>query len=219
MKIEDTLFWTGHAGFYIGANGTNIFIDPFRITDKIKAKADLVLVTHAHFDHNDPVSVDMIKKVGTKFIGANKCLEGYKKLAVSKPGFKTKFNGIGIGAVPAYNIREERLKFHPRSENWVGYIIDIDGFRIYHAGDTDHIPEMDALKDIDVALLPMGGTYTMAIDEAVEAAKSILPKTVIPMHYKTLLGEHGARELERSLRSKLGNVLILKEVQEAKYSF
>src|SRR5271157_2046259 len=114
MKIEDTLFWTGHAGFYIGAHGTNIFIDPFRITDKIKARADLVLVTHAHFDHNDPASVEMVKKEGTKFIGANKCLEGYRKFAISKPGFKTKFNGIGIEAVPAYNTKEERLKFHPR---------------------------------------------------------------------------------------------------------
>jgi len=219
MKIEDTLFWIGHASFYIKAKDLVLFIDPFNVSDKVKTKADLVLVTHAHMDHNDPSSIEKVKKVSTEFIGANKCLDGYEKLATSKPGFKTEFNGISIEAVHAYNTREERLKFHPKSENWVGYIIDIDGFRIYHAGDTDNIAEMRALEDIDVALLPMGGNYTMALDEAVEAAEIISPKTVIPMHYKMLLGEAGSKELERKLKSKLSNVLIMKEVQEPKYSF
>jgi len=219
VEIEKMLFWIGHASFYIEANGTTLFVDPFKVTERVKAKADLILVTHAHHDHDDPASVERVRKEDTKFIGANKCLNGYKKLATSKPGFKTKFNGIEIEAVPAYNTKEERLKFHPREENWVGYIIDVEGLRIYHAGDTDHIPEMGALKDIDVALLPVGGTYTMNVDDAIGAAKSISPKTVIPMHYKMLLGEPGSEELERKLKSRLGNVLIMQEVQDPIYSF
>jgi L-ascorbate metabolism protein UlaG (beta-lactamase superfamily) len=219
MKIGDALFWIGHASFYIKAGDTTIFIDPFKVTNKIKARADLVLVTHSHHDHDDPASVEMVKKDGTEFIGANKCLEGHKKLAVSKPGFKTKFKGIGIEAVPAYNTKEERLKFHPKSEGWVGYIIDVEGLRIYHAGDTDHIPEMGALKDIDIALLPMGGTYTMGAAEAIEAANSIAPKSIVPMHYKMLLGKEKSDNLEKELKSKLDNVMIMREVQDPVYSF
>jgi L-ascorbate metabolism protein UlaG (beta-lactamase superfamily) len=221
MSIEDNIFWVGHACFYIKTKDATVFIDPFRIGDSIKEKADLVLITHAHSDHNSKQDIDRVAKADTKFIAANKCAEekSYTKIGLSKPGFKTKFGNIGIEAVHAYNTKDERLKFHPRSENWVGYILDIDGTRIYHAGDTDSIPEMDRLKDIDIALLPMGGAYTMAMDEAIDAVKRFGPKRVVPMHYKMLLGKEGSAEFERSIRSKLGNVHIMREVQESIYSF
>ncbi|MGA2799966.1 MAG: MBL fold metallo-hydrolase [Candidatus Micrarchaeaceae archaeon] len=219
MEIDDTLFWIGHASFYIKARNSTIFIDPFRVGSAVKEKADLVLVTHAHFDHNSKEDIDKVSKGNTKYIGAAKCLEGYKMAAVSKPGFRTLFNGIKIEAVPAYNNREERLQFHPKAENWVGYIIEIDGTRIYHAGDTDSIPEMAGLKDIDIALLPMGGKYTMTMEEALGAEKAINAKSIVPMHYKMLLGEEGSRRLEKELKAKLDNVHIMREVQAPIYSF
>jgi L-ascorbate metabolism protein UlaG (beta-lactamase superfamily) len=220
MEPNDIIRWVCHACFYIKANGTTIFIDPFRVSDSVKEKADIVLLTHAHFDHTSLQDIERVRKKHTKFIASQKCLDknSYKH-EVSKPGFSTSFNGIKIEAVPAYNLKEERLKFHPKSENWVGYIIEANGMRIYHAGDTDVIPEMRKLKDIDIALLPMGGGYTMALDEGIEAAKEISPKRVIPMHYKMLLGKEKSEELEKKLKSALGNATILKEVQDPIYSF
>lgn len=221
LEIEKNLFWIGHASFYIKTGGMNIFIDPFRISDSVAEKADLILVTHAHMDHNSKEDIDKIRTPDTKFIGAAKCLDWKEKnqIAVAAPGFKTKFANVSIEAVPSYNLNKDRLKNHPKAENWVGYILEIDGKRIYHAGDTDMIPEMKTLRDIDVALLPMGGTYTMAADEAIEAARAIKPRTVIPMHYKMLLGENGSKELEKKVESELENALIMKEVQKPNYSF
>ena len=220
MDIEDTVFWINHAGFYIKAKSATIFIDPFKVSEDVKEKADIILITHPHPDHNSKQDIEKVKKSTTKFIASHKCLEmGEYKHEVSKPGFVTSFGDISIKAVPAYNLREDRLKFHPKSEDWVGYIIDVDGTRIYHAGDTDFIPEMGMLKDIDIALLPMGGTYTMEMEEAIEAANRIGPSVVVPMHYKALLGKEGSSRLERHLGSKLGNVRVLKEVQEPIYSF
>ena len=223
MRIEDTIFWVGHACFYIKANDTTIFIDPFKVNSKIQEKADLVLITHAHFDHYSRADIDKISKQGTKFIFANECLHQSKAdhnvLGIASPGFKKTFDGIKIEAVPAYNNISERASYHPKAKDWIGYIIDVDGTRIYHAGDTDRIPEMGELKDIDVALLPMGGTYTMTLAEGIEAAELIKPKSVVPMHYKMLLGESGSRELEKGIKSKLSNAHIMNEVQDPVYSF
>lgn len=103
------------------------------------------------------------------------------------PGQSVQVNNILVEAVPAYNIRPERLNFHPKSNNWVGFVVDIDGARIYHAGDTDSIPEMAGIK-CDVALLPVGGTYTMDGSEAAEAANVINPKIAVPMHFGRIVG-------------------------------
>lgn len=221
MKIDENLFWIGHASFYIKINGINLFIDPFKISNEIKDKADLILITHAHLDHNNKDDINKVRKAETKFIAANKCLDWKEsnQIAVSKPGFKTEFEGIKIEAVPAYNMKQERLKNHPKEENWVGYIIEVGGTRLYHAGDTDIIPEMKKLGNIDIALLPMGGTYTMSAEEGIDAAQIIKAKTIVPMHYKALLGEEGSRQLEERVKSKLKNALIMKEVQKPYYSF
>ncbi|MDE1870873.1 MAG: MBL fold metallo-hydrolase [Candidatus Micrarchaeota archaeon] len=221
MNVRESIFWIGHAAFYIKAKGTTIFIDPFKVGDGIKEKADIMLITHPHFDHNSKADIDRVRKDSTRIIAPKNCLDGkeYRHLEVSMPGFRTKINDVEIEAVSAYNKSEERQKFHPKSENWVGYVISIDGTRIYHAGDTDLIPEMENIRDIDVALLPMGGTYTMAEEDAINAAKKIGPKTVIPMHYKMVLGRERSDQLEKSVTGKLKNALILKEVQEPMYSF
>ncbi|MGD0510374.1 MAG: MBL fold metallo-hydrolase [Candidatus Micrarchaeaceae archaeon] len=220
MRIEDKIFWVNHACFYIKAKDATIFIDPFRVSDSVREKADLILITHAHQDHNSKPDIEKVSKKGTKFVAPQKCFENNEyRHELSKPGFVTSHGNISIKAVHAYNLREDRLKFHPKSEEWVGYVIDVDGTRIYHAGDTDVIPEMNALKDIDIALLPMGGTYTMDMNDAIEAAKIINPKIIIPMHYKMLLGKLGAENLETQLESRLPNAKVLREVQEPIYSF
>jgi L-ascorbate metabolism protein UlaG (beta-lactamase superfamily) len=220
MEI-DNLFWVNHACFYIKTKEATIFIDPFKISDSLKEKADLILISHAHFDHFNQNDIMKVMKKDTKFILANECKLEIEAdaLATATPGFKTNFNGISIEAVRSYNTNPARLQNHPKAKDWVGYILDVDGTRIYHAGDTDFIPEMKNLNDIDIALLPMGGTYTMGLDEAIEAAKAINPEIVIPMHYKMLLGREGSADMEENVKTKLSNAHIMKEVQDPIYSF
>lgn len=221
MEQTENIFWIGHAAFYIKARSTTIFIDPFKVSEKVTEKADIILITHPHFDHNNKPDIEKVSKPETKFIAPQGALDPneYKNLEVSMPGFRSDINGIKIEAVAAYNKTQERQKFHPRAENWVGYIIEMEGKRIYHAGDTDFIPEMEGIKSIDVALLPTGGTYTMDELEMVNAANAIKPKTVVPMHYKMLLGKEKADALEKSITEKLKNAHIMREVQDPIYSF
>ncbi len=136
-----------------------------------------------------------------------------------KPGFTDEFRGIGIGTVPAYNYREERRNFHPKENGWIGWIVDVNGYRIYHAGDTDFIDEMKGLGNIGASLLPIGGHYVMTVDEAIEAAKVINAQKAVPMHYKALLGKEGSERAEEKFRKNLKNAAVMKEIQEPMYSF
>lgn len=221
MDLEKELFWIGHASFYIKHGTYTIFIDPFRVSDHIREKADLILITHAHFDHWSVADIDKVSRSDTKMIISKLCTgsEKYRNMELARPGFETAIGDIKISAVPAYNVKAERLQFHPKSNEWMGYVIEFGGTRVYHAGDTDFIPEMKNLKDIDAALLPMGGTYTMNVDEMIDAAKAIKPKHVVPVHYKNLLGRDGSAAAEKKLREHLDNVLFMKEVQPPTYAF
>jgi len=220
LDIAKSLFWTGHAGFYLKTKEGIIYIDPYMVSG-VKEKADLILITHAHFDHCSKKDIDKVIKSTTKIIAAPQCLskKDYGNLEIAEPGFKSSFKNATVEAVPAYNIKSDRLSFHPRSNRWVGYVISFDGAKIYHAGDTDFINEMKALKDLDLALLPMGGTYTMDVNEAIGAANSIDSKHVAPMHYKNLLGRSGSELAEKRFMSGAQNALILKEVAEPSFSF
>ncbi len=218
--IDKSLFWIGHASFYLKCGDYTLFIDPFGISAEVsRTKADLILVTHAHFDHFSKKDMGSVSKKDTEIITSTQTLEEKKGIRIARPGYNEYFHGVKIEAVPAYNVNRERLGFHPKANQWVGYVIETDGTRIYHSGDTDLIPEMGNMADIDYALLPMGGTYTMDVDETIKAAEVIGAKTVIPMHYKNLLGVEGSRKAEEKLKSKLKNVRVLKEVQEPTYSF
>lgn len=175
--------WLGHASFQIKADGTNIYIDPYE--GEYEDKADIVLATHSHSDHCDPSKIRRVQKDDTLIIAPEDCvskIEGRTKTL--KPGEKVTVGKITVEAVEAYNykrFRSPEKPFHPKGFG-VGYLITLGDRTIYHAGDTDFIPEMRQLKNVHVALLPSGDTYTMDNEEAAEAALTISPEVVIPMH-------------------------------------
>ncbi|EQD63262.1 metal dependent hydrolase [mine drainage metagenome] len=194
MDVDRDLHWIGHASFYIDNEDMHMFIDPFDIRAEKVPKADLILITHAHFDHCSKKDIEKVIKPDTEIITAPGCLDdaAYKHVTIAKPGFSKSIIGIDVDAIPAYNNIDGRLSFHPRSNDWVGYIVTIGGKKLYHAGDTDYIEEMNSLKGIHAAMLPIGGKYTMDVDESIMAAKAIGAEITIPMHYKHLLGERGS---------------------------
>lgn len=178
-KLIANIHWLGHDGFRIEEGGKTIYTDPFNLKGKLPP-ADIILITHEHYDHCSPEDVRKIQNKNTVIVtiplAAGK-LSGNIKLV--KPGDTVEIEGIKIEAVPAYNINKP---FHPRSGNRVGFIITAGGKRIYQAGDTDLIPEMDQIK-CDVALLPVSGTYVMTAEESAAAAAKIKPVVAIPMHW------------------------------------
>jgi len=191
LKIE----WLGHACFKIKDDFV-VYIDPFKIK---KDRADVILITHEHFDHCSLEDIEKIWHEGTKIIASTQCKDILKPgwdVKFMRPGDKITVKGLAVEAVPAYNIGK---KFHPKADEKLGYVVEVDGVRIYHAGDTDLIPEMSSLKNIDIALLPVGGTYTMNAEEAAKAASTIKPKIAIPMHYGSIVGSREDAEKFKSL--------------------
>ncbi|MBN2454062.1 MBL fold metallo-hydrolase [Candidatus Woesearchaeota archaeon] len=209
MELLDGIKWLGHASFAIKDVKT-IVIDPYEL--KEAPKADIVLITHDHFDHCSPKDLKEVLKDDTIVVSIPGCAEKLvdkSRLRTVKPGQEIKVEGIRIRTIPAYNVRPERLSYHPRGNEGVGYIIDLPGRRIYHAGDTDFIEEMKQLKDIDVAMLPIGGTYTMDVNEAAEAANAIKAKVTVPMHYRKWLKDK-SKDAEELFRSKVrGEVAVI----------
>lgn len=186
MGINDVvknITWLGHDGFLIKGDDRVIVIDPFQVNQC--EPADIILISHEHYDHCSPKDVNKIRKDSTVVVTE---AQSAKKLSgdvrVVQPGDKLTVSGIPIEAVPSYNTNKS---FHPKENGWLGFIVTVDGVRIYHAGDTDRIPEMASFQ-VDIALLPVSGTYVMTAEEAVEAAGMIKPKVVIPMHYGAIVG-------------------------------
>ena len=183
-----------HAGFKIideTAPKTVVYIDPYDSSDT--EQADIILLTHDHYDH---CSIEDIKSVctpNTVVLATPACqsklnpekIGNVRKIKLVRPGMKVQIADVLVETVPSYNINKD---FHPKADENVGYIVTINGKRIYHAGDTDRIPEMKDLKNIDVALLPVSGIYVMTSDEAVMAALDINPKVAVPMHYGSIVG-------------------------------
>ena len=159
--------------------------------------ADLVLVSHQHGDHCSPEDIQKISGADTVVVASPLAAAQLPGARVVAPGDKLSLKGVEIEAVPAYNVNKFRapgVPFHPKADQHVGFIVTMQGVRIYFAGDTDHIPEMADFA-CDIALLPVSGTYVMTVEEAAEAAQTIAPEIVIPMHYGAGIGtaDDGAR--------------------------
>lgn len=196
--MVEKIVWLGHDGFRIDTAQT-IYIDPYEIG--AGPKADLILISHEHFDHCSLEDVAKIQQPETVIVTE---ADSAKKLSgdirVVEPGDVVTIGEVRIEAVPAYNTNKQ---FHPKANRWLGFIVEIEGVRIYHAGDTDFIPEMADFK-VDIALLPVSGTYVMTAEEAVQAARAIQPELAIPMHYGAIVGgKTDAEQFQNALAGKI----------------
>jgi len=196
--------WLGHSSFSMGVGDKVVYVDPYE--GEYSDKADLVLVTHSHSDHCDPSKVSRIQKADTLFIAPADCASKIGHAVKSlKPGETWSVGDIKVQAVEAYNTKRFRspgVPFHSK-ELGVGYLVSVAGKTIYHAGDTDFVPEMKSLRGIYLALLPVGGTYTMDSPEAVEATLAIEPDYIIPMHRREASLEVFKKTVEAKSKTKV----------------
>lgn len=194
-----TFQWLGHDGFKISAGGKTIYIDPYKLRSQDNKKdADLVLISHDHFDHLSPEDLAQVVNSKTQVVAAKECAGKLKGVGAGevkavKPRDKVSVQGTEIEVVPAYNINKT---FHPKADDKVGFVLTLNNLRIYHAGDTDEIPEMVAVNP-DIALVPVSGTYVMTAEEAAHAVnEKIKPKQLaIPMHYGAIVGSEQDAEI------------------------
>ena len=210
--------WLGHASFQIQAADKIIYVDLKKYGKMVETteKADIILVTHNHGDHCSPEKIEKLSKEDTVIIAPKNCVKRIKgNVKAIKPSEEITIDGIKIAAVEAYNLKRFRSPgkpFHPKGYG-VGYLIKAEGKTIYHAGDTDSIPEMRKLKNIDLALLPTGDKYTMDNAEAAGAAVTIKPKVAMPMH--TLENDRNEFKTKVEAKSKI-KVVLLQEGEEYK---
>jgi L-ascorbate metabolism protein UlaG (beta-lactamase superfamily) len=182
----DRFTWFRQSAFLYRGDGLTVYIDPWGVTTD--DKADVLFITHAHYDHFQPDEIERVRKRDTKiFAPADVARELSGNVTPVKPGDAIDAGVLKAQAVPAYNTAEERLDMHPKKNNWVGYVITLGSNVYYHAGDTDHAPELSKVR-ADVAFLPIGGTYTMDAVEAAEMAKVLGPKLAVPMHFGFVVG-------------------------------
>jgi L-ascorbate metabolism protein UlaG (beta-lactamase superfamily) len=185
-----TITALGHAGFVIefAEKKLRIAFDPYDI--KEEQPVDYIFVSHQHFDHCDPVSIRKLLKNSTRIIAPACCERELSEFGQQLELLKDKV-------------------FHPKDMGGVGFVVEVDGFRMYHAGDTDRIPEMDGLKKLDLAFLPISGTFVMTLEEAIEAAQILKPKMVVPMHFGKLLGSVGDANRYHNMLRDLIPVMVL----------
>jgi len=189
--------WLDHASFLVKAKGKNFYVDPY--AGEYTEPADVILVSHSHGDHCDLEKIEAIRGPDTLIITSEDCAKGLSgNVEVMAPGEVKEVYGVRIEAVEAYNFKRFRspgVPYHPQGTQ-IGFVIEADGKRVYHAGDSDLIPAMEELGDIDVALLPIMGRAVMDLDEAVEAAITINPKIAIPMHRRGISAEEFKEKVE-----------------------
>ncbi len=182
------LHWLGHSSFLLESRQLKIYIDPFQLT-KDEPKADFIFLTHSHYDHFSPKDLRKVSTNNTVFITSQDIqLEDipHKEHIKLKPNESKRLESLIIQTVPAYNIDK---KFHPKENDWIGFIIEWEHTRYYFAGDCDRIPEFEKLTEIDIAIVPISGTYVMTASEAAKAVcEDLKPQLAIPCHYGSIIG-------------------------------
>lgn len=192
--MKTKIAWLGHNSVRLVGSKV-VYFDPWKLK-RGEPKADVVLITHSHYDHLSRPDLDRVSRPGTVVVapadGAAQLPPGFRAVT---PGQTLALDGLTVETVPAYNPAKQ---FHPKSNGWVGYVVAMDGERFYLSGDTDRIPEMDGLQ-VDVALLPVGGTYTMTAAEAAAAANAMRPTLAIPIHWGDIVGTRDDAETFKRL--------------------
>jgi L-ascorbate metabolism protein UlaG (beta-lactamase superfamily) len=196
--LLDSIDWLGHSGFRIRVGRSVVYIDPYRVPPR-SPPADLILITHGHYDHFSPQDVERLSTRNTWLVGpaavAERVSGQVHSIAPGELLDDELVRGVHVAAVAAYNTSKRNAEgkvFHPREAGWVGYELNLRGERLYHSGDTDVIPEMDSVTGVDVALLAVSGVYVMTPQEAAEAARRIQPRVAVPMNW----GEHIGTEAD-----------------------
>lgn len=194
-----SITWFRQAALRFADGNLTIYIDPWG-TGEDEAPADLILITHAHADHFQPDEIERLRTSGTRIVAPHDvAAELSGDVTPVAPGESHEVAGVRFTTVPAYNVVEHRLEAHPKANRWVGYVLELPGGTYYHAGDTDHAPELDEVKT-DVAFLPIGGDpYTMNAEEAAGLARSITPQLAVPIHYGFVVGSPSDGERFREL--------------------
>lgn len=205
-KLSEKIVWLGHSSFRIEADKV-VYIDPYEISQG--PEADIILISHSHYDHCSPEDVKKIQKKDTIIITEKSSVSKLNgDVRTVRPGDVVEIFGIKIEIVPAYNLNK---KFHPEENHWIGFVVELGGERIYHTGDSDLIPEMDQIK-ADIALLPVSGIYVMTAREAARAAEIIKPKLAIPMHYGAVAGDlNDAADFKTALEGKVDVIVLDKK--------
>ncbi|MGH2711917.1 MAG: MBL fold metallo-hydrolase [Actinomycetota bacterium] len=179
--------WFKQSAYRWDGDGITVYIDPWGVPEG-SPEADAIFITHAHDDHFQPDEIAQLSTKDTQIVAPRNVADELSgNVQAVAPGDTVEAGGIKGQAVPAYNIAEERLGMHPKENGWVGYVLHLGDATCYHAGDTDHLPELETI-DPAVAFVPIGGTYTMDFSEAAGLVKAISPQLAVPMHYGYIVG-------------------------------
>jgi len=179
-----------HSSIRIESTEGIIYVDPYKIDDELH-DAEYIFTTHSHYDHFSKEDIEKILKPGTKIVTVESSKEdaislvGEENVLIVGPNENKTIGRISFETVPAYNMNKA---FHPKENNWVGYILNCDNEKIYIAGDTDALDELKGIS-CDIALVPIGGTYTMTKEEAASLINQMKPEKVIPTHYGLIVGQ------------------------------
>jgi L-ascorbate metabolism protein UlaG (beta-lactamase superfamily) len=179
--------WIKNSAFRWQDEGLTLYIDPWGVAEDAP-EADVILITHGHYDHFSPEDIDRVRGANTQIVAPrDTAAELSGNVQIVAPGDTVEAGGLKIQAVPAYNIAEDRLDKHPKASGWVGYLLQLGDTSVYHAGDTDHLTELETVG-AQVAFVPVGGTFTMDASEAATFVRAMSPGLAVPMHYGYVAG-------------------------------